>query len=137
MNRKLLCLLPLSWIAMACVPVQPRSCDAYKGPLTPCTGDPLAPQVTINTITLNATPHCVRAKKGTFVIFRLVPHDKNELGTVEIFPKNDADTWLAGENDPYKDLIIVSVPADLEESDHDYGIATGSKCVDPRIHVEN
>ena len=137
MNRKLLALLPLSWIAMACVPMEPRTCEPYTGPTPPCAGDPNVPQVTINTNSLNVTPYCVLAKKGTFIVFRLVPHDKNELGTVEIFPKDDEDTWLAGENDLYKDLIIVPVPDDLEPDNYDYGIATSDKCVDPRVNVIN
>lgn len=137
MNKKILFVLLLSSVALGCAPIVTVTCDPYTGPTPPCKGDPKAPQVTLNTNSLNATPYCIRAEDGTFIIFRLVPHDKNELGSVEIFPKDDTDTWLAGVNDPYKDLIIISVPDSLEEDEHDYGIRTSDKCVDPRVRVEN
>lgn len=137
MNRKLLLVLLLIGVTMGCVPITPLTCEPYSGPTPPCSGDPNAPQVNLNTNTLSATPYCVKAKKGTFIIFRLTPHDKNELGSVEIFPKDPDDTWLEGTNDPYKDLIIISVPGTLEPGDHDYGIKTSDKCVDPRVSVEN
>lgn len=137
MNNKTLFVLLLSGVTMGCVPMVPLTCEPYTGPTPPCTGDPNAPQVNLNTNSLNATPYCVKAKKGTFIVFRLTPHDKNDLGSVEIFPKNAADTWLAGTNDPFKDLIIVGVPATLEPGTHDFGIKTSDKCVDPRVAVEN
>lgn len=138
MNKKLLFVLPLGYLLVGCAPIEPLTCEPYAGPTPPCTGDPNAPHVKINTqsANLNADPYCVRAKKGTFMVFSLVPHDKSDLGTVEIFPKDDADAWLEGTNSPYKDLIIISVPEDIEDGDHDYGIKTSTKCVDPRVSVE-
>jgi len=139
MTKKILFGLPIIWFAAACSPIASIDCPPYTLPVHPCKGDPKTPQVTINTASANlkATPGCVKTNQETFIIFRLVPHDQNDLGTVEIFPKDEAKTpWLAGTNDPYKDLIIISVPDDATKDKHDYGIRTSTKCVDPRVSVE-
>jgi hypothetical protein len=85
----------------------------------------------------------VRAKKGTFILFRIKGKPTSEIGTVEISPKPDKDgktdtnSWLKGKNYPYDDLIIIPVPEDLEPGERAYEITTSTKCVDPRVSVEN
>ena len=135
MNKNILFVLPLSWVLASCVSLP--VCEPYTGPTPPCTGNPQAPQVSLNTITLNATPHCVRATAGATIVFRLVPPADNKKDSVEISPKVSGNTWLKGRNDKFKDLILITVPETLGKGDYDYGIRTSSKCVDPRINVVN
>ena len=93
---------------------------------------------------MNATPRCIRARKGKVIIFKITPKNQNAKDTVEIFPKDPAnDWWLAGKNSPNKNRIIILVPedSDVEESfeakEYYYGFRTSTKCVDPRVSVEN
>ena len=134
MNKKLLFVLSLSWIVVGCAAPDPE-CEPYTGPVVPCQGDPAAPLVTINTITLVVTPRCVAAARGTTIDFRLVPVADNLLGDAEIFPKDPEETWLAGMNAPDKDHIFIPVPEEIEPGERHYGFKTSEKCLDPRVNV--
>ena len=138
MNRKLLFVLPLSWMMVGCVAIKSIDCPPYTGPIKECSEkqNPQAPMVTLNTNSMHATPECVRAEKGSTLIFRITPKANLELGAVEIIPKNKDDTWLAAKNDDYEDLIIIPVPNNISLGEHKYGFKAGDKCVDPRVSVE-
>jgi hypothetical protein len=111
--------------------------------MTPCGGDPNAPEVNLNTNSMLVNPRCVRAEKGEVVIFKITPKNQNEEGTVEIFAKDSADDWwLAGTNSPNKNRILILTPEEIETGENDYvefryGFRTSTRCVDPRIRVEN
>lgn len=135
MNKKLLFVMPLGWLLAGCVtPMMDGECMAYTMPGT-CSGDPQAPSVTVNTEQMIVNPGCVNANADRMLVFRLTPRAGRMLGDTEIFPKDEEDTWLAGTNDANADFIFIPVPADLEPGDHDYGIRTEEKCVDPRVRV--
>jgi len=147
MNIKILIVLLLSVVLAGCMA---QGSGGGTGPLANCAthsnglvckGDPQAPTININTQSakLKAKPACVKAVEGTLLIFRLTPAGNQAKGTVEIVPKDDNDPnddWLAGTNSDYADLIMIPVPADLADGDYKYGIKAGSKCVDPRVHVQ-
>ena len=110
MNRNILFVVVMCGTMLGCAPIAQMTCEPYGQPQPPCNPqqDPAAPQVTLNTITLKAKPFCVRAQPGSYVIFRLVPHDKNEIGSVEISPKGPEQTWPQAENGLIEDLIILT-----------------------------
>ena len=56
MDRKILFVLPLSWVLVGCVNtglLNVSNCDVYTGPVPPCQGSPNAPAINLNTNTLN------------------------------------------------------------------------------------
>ena len=97
------------------------------------------PKINLNTNSMKANPNNGCVKAGSTVEFRITP-DPGELNTVEIWPKVEADTWLAGWNSEESDRIFIKVPSDVTQgTDHDYGWTdhiTG-KCVDPRVRVDD
>ena len=140
MNRKLLFVLPLSWLLAGCAePTSESMCEEYSGREQPCNPeqDPQAPHVNLNTESLLVNPWCVRANSGTTLVFMLTPKVNNTLGSAKIFPKDKNDTWLKGTNDTDKDEIRISVPAELKHGPRDYGFVVGDTCVDPRVSVED
>ena len=139
MNRKLLFVLPLSWLLVGCAErTSELVCEEYSGPDVPCNPaqDPQVPHVTLNTNSLRVDPSCVRAKRGTTLVFNLRPKNDNTLGSAKIFPKDKKDTWLKGTNDTDKDYIRIPVPAKLKPGPRDYGFVVSDTCVDPRVAVE-
>ncbi len=136
MNKKILFAVPLGWLLASCAtPQMNGECMPYTMPGT-CSGNPQAPAVNLNTNSLNATPGCVDADPGTTLVFMLTPRGGKKRGTVEIFPKDPvADPWLKGTNSGNEDFIFIDVPEGTSKGDHDYGIKTGTKCVDPRVRV--
>ena len=141
MNRKLLCILPIGLLVAGCAADAPggaSACEDYSEPksLDDCKGNPKAPHVTLNTNTMIAEPSCVLVNPGRTIVFQLKPAAENKLGSVDIFPKKGAGKWLAGTNDSNEDFIFIKVPAKLKPGDHNFGIKTATKCVDPRVLVE-
>ena len=144
MNRKLLFVLPLSFMLAGCVAKvestnhenASMACKTQSGWI--CKGEAAAPTVIINTKNghLKIKPACAKANDDTMLIFRLVPKGNKDKGVVEIFPKDDENDWLAGKNDEYQDLIMIAIPKDLAEGSYHYGIKTDTDCVDPRVRVE-
>jgi len=141
MNRKLLFVLPLSWLLAGCAePTSDESvCEEYTGPEHVCSPEqnPQAPHVNLNAVSLMVNPWCVRANPGTTLVFMLTPKNNNTLGSAKIFPKDEDNTWLKGTNDADKDEIRIPVPATLTPGPRDYGFVVGDKCVDPRVSVED
>lgn len=134
MNKKLLFVLPLSCLAVGCVALAPGTCKQYTPPKN-CHGKAKAAFVTLHTNTLKANPGCVKAKDGKTIVFHLVPSSKNAEGSVQITPKNAADTWLTGTNVTNEDYIFIPIP-DGVSGDHDYKFSvTKGGCVDPRVRV--
>ena len=142
MNRQLLFTMSAGLLAAGCVTSVPPGapvCEAYPDPasLNDCKGDPNAPHVTLNMNMMIAEPHCVYAYPGKTLVFQIKPAANNKLRRVDIFPKQSAGNWLAGSNSENEDYILIKVPAKLKKGDHDYGIKTASKCVDPRVRVQS
>ncbi|MGI9234348.1 MAG: hypothetical protein ACR2RD_12005 [Woeseiaceae bacterium] len=119
------------------------NCEEAPAKAPKCYGEPKAPKVTLNLQSMKANPQCVRAHPGTILVFKLTPNNDLQLNTVKIRPKDPSDFWLKGENDVYDDLIILRVPGIHDPdgpdgaTDHYYRIETPTKCLDPRIKVEN
>ncbi|MGB5490958.1 MAG: hypothetical protein WBM76_09060 [Woeseiaceae bacterium] len=89
---------------------------------------------------LKASPYCIKAKKGTQIVFTLTPPGNAALGTVELIPKDTdpSHSWLAASNSTDQDFIYVDVPPVLDETEkYLYGIKFGNKCTDPRVDVKN
>ena len=141
MNRKLLCIIPISLIAMGCATYESSgetACAPYPdaASLNDCKGRPNAPHVTLNTNTMTAHPSCVLVQPDRTIVFKLKPAAASKLGKVEIFPKKGAGKWLAGTNKDNEDYILIKVPATVKKGDYDFGIKTATKCVDPRVRVQ-
>lgn len=145
MNKTYLCVLPLTLLLAAysgqSVAGQP---NRTTEPSTPpkCKGEPQAPMVTFNLKTMEAKPHCVRARPGTTILFRLTPKKDVKDAVVKVLPKESFDDWLQGNNDAFDDVIIIRVPgeynpkSDPEYSDHYYIVEVGNKKIDPRVEVQ-
>jgi len=141
MKKAYLFVLPLAMVlALAAVAsngdTSKLECRTDDSPMRPCLGDPRVPSVNLKIKKLETVPHCVRANPGVPIVFRITPKKGLKVETIEVFPKDEANDWLAGNNSTHEDLIIIRVPDDLEPGDYDYGIKTPDDCVDPRVHVE-
>lgn len=140
MNKMILFVIPLSYLAVGCVAkntIQVGGCNSPP-PAADCTGNPASPKVTINTNRpLNADPPNVCADPGTTIVFNIVPVG-GEKGDVSVIPKIAADSWLTGTNSANAGKIEILVPTGLEpKSDHDYTIVTkDGQCLDPRVEVQ-
>ena len=110
-----------------------------------CTGDPQAPKVEISVDDngINVTPMCVRTYKGKILVFSVKQEDHIKGETIEVFAKDDFDTWLKGKNDKNERHVFLTIPGThkLKEkgkpsTNHDYGVRYKGLCLDPRIKVE-
>ncbi len=139
MNRKILFVLPLSWIAVGCATVGVSSPgDCHVASIIPdvCQGPKDKPKVNFNTNKLEPKPANVCAAPGTTLVIQITPVAQNKIGSVAVVPKNPNDSWLAGTNSPDKKEIKILIPDWVEEGRHDYGFVTfDGKCLDPRVHV--
>lgn len=137
MNTKLLLILPLGLVLAGCAKLVEIDCVDYPGErLVECQGDPQVPMVTLNTEAMIVEPECVLAYPDTVIKFRIVSKGGNPAGSVAIFPKQAADKWLNGINNPDKDVIELKVPKGTKKGERAYGFRTADKCVDPRVAVE-
>jgi hypothetical protein len=112
-------------------------CTPRVDPPTP-TCPPFPPAVvTLNLVTMNATPPVLCVRPGTTVEMQLVPPPP-AIGTVFVVPKEIDDYWLVGTNFGPANRIFITVPTDVTtEADYDYGFITADgKCADPRFRVE-
>ncbi len=147
MNTKILSVFILSFLLGACAAPGPSMNPALSGcePQTIwlCRGNGAAPVVKIKTAgkKLKVSPSCVDVARRSTLVFRVLPPNSQGLNTVEIVPKdhtNPDHAWLAGKNSTNKNLIIIDVPDTVDErGKYDYGVIIGSRCIDPRVHVEN
>jgi len=97
------------------------------------------PKVQLNTSGMVATPPNACVAAGTTVEFTITP-DPGVPNSVEIWPKDAADTWLAGTNSGATDKIVITVPASVpNKTDHNYGWTNHStgRCIDPRVRVDD
>ena len=95
------------------------------------------PKVTLNLNEMKANPPNVCARPGKTIDVSIVPKVEASVGNVWVVPKNLADYWLVGTNDPDKLKIYIEIPDTVPfGTDHDYGfLTTSGKCADPRVHV--
>ena len=142
MNKKILCVLPLSLLVVACSSqqgqVSPQSCE-HRKPKEQCT--PSGPD---GKPFVNVTPH-KDPSKWKIVPLNVCVKAQDELeirilgpaqapGTMVTYPKDSADKWVYGSNADNKEKIIVTVPPKPDDSNYsDYNIiSVGNGCVDPR-----
>jgi len=154
MNIKTLFFLALSGILMGCVTPQFEGTQvggialSFAGctslPLAPCTGDTTDPKVTVDIDTMAVTPECVNATRGKTITVTLKSASDIKKGSVVVFPKKLENTfWVARTNSPNKNKIKIRVPkkkksgAEFPIAVYDFGISTATKCLDPRINVDN
>lgn len=148
MNKKLLIVFFAGLLVAACVapPQQGPMGPSGPGGMTvcvehdpgnSCTGNPDMPKVTLNLITMKANPPNVCARAGKTIDVSIVPEVEASVGNVHVLPKNFADYWLVGTNDPEKLKIAIKIPDTVTfGTNHDYGfVTTDGKCADPRVHV--
>ena len=145
MNKKFLIVFSTGLLVAACVappqqgPMGPGGTTGCVEPpvVVSCTGNPDMPKVTLNLITMKANPPNVCARANTTIDVSIVPKVEASVGNVHVLPKNFADYWLVGTNDPDKLKIYIKIPDTVSfGTDHDYGfVTTGGKCADPRVHV--
>lgn len=143
MKRKILFVLPLSWVLVSCAPAlvaTPGACHIASIIPAKC-HDPAHrndPKVTFNTITLKANPPNVCAEPGSTLEISIVPPAKNKVGSVAVSAKDPLDSWLAGTNAPDKGKIKILIPEWVTYDDYDYGFTTfDGKCLDPRVNVDH
>ena len=97
------------------------------------------PKIQLNTAAMMTLPPSACVAAGTTVEFTITP-DPGALNTVEIWPKDPADTWLVGKNSGSSDKIEITVPTSVpNKTNHDYGwtVNTTGRCVDPRMRVDD
>ena len=153
MNMKLLFVLSLSWVLVACTDrgvetsadvdvsaglEKGLTCDEHEKPPAACTDVGHPPTINLNTISMKANPPNVCAKKGDTMTFKITPvQDDRKKGSVSITPKDPADTWLIGSNSSDAHTIEITIPTWVAKDEYyDYGFAVaGGKCVDPRVAV--
>jgi hypothetical protein len=155
MNKNALLLIPLALILSGCgekpeeAATAPEAAEEAAAPeqmacvtrvIPPnCIPIHANPIVMLNTSGMLAVPPNACVAAGTTVEFTITP-DPGALNTVEIWPKDENDTWLAGWNSGSSDKIVITVPASVpNQTDHDYGWTnhTTGECVDPRMRVDD
>ena len=142
MNKKILCVLPLSFLVVACgsqqTQVSTAGCvDRPAPPNTKCVSQGTTPfvNVTPNGWVIAPRNLCVTAGGTVEIRFLGAKPALNSLLTV---PKGKPAVWLIGSNSSDARKIVLSVPEGLQEGESfDYGILSDSDgCVDPRFTVE-
>ena len=147
MNKKILCVLPLSLLVVACTGQQglvtTQACEKLeiKKTCSPNRGRNNMPFV-------NVTPHkdpskwqvappnvCVKA--GDKLEIRILGSTRAH-GTVVTYPKKDNPDWVFGSNSSNDKKIFLEVPPKPDDKNHaDYYImSAGDGCIDPRATYE-
>lgn len=156
MNKNILFVLALGWILAGCGSQTPwfggskvgsialglPGCTAHVA--AACTGDENDPKVEIDLDTMTVDPECVKARKGKTITVTLKSASPIVKGSIDLYPKKlENFWWMARTNSPNKNKIKVRVPTkkksgeSLPVGEYNYGISTPTKCIDPRINVEN
>lgn len=142
MNKKILCVLPLGLLCVACGPQKLATFDGCRElptprpPCVPQTDERMTPFVNV---TPNgwvvAPPNLCVTPGGTVEIRFLPPNHPPPLNTLGTVPKGKPAFWLIGRNSSDPSKIVLTVPEGLEKGDYfDYGILSESDgCVDPRF----
>ena len=143
MNKKVFMLIPLGLVMVGCAATkggggqpQPSAC-IVPDPITgPCTGNSSSPKVNLNLMTMKANPPNVCAEPGTTIEVKISP-PPGMIGTVSVVAKNNAHTWLNGNNAPDPKKILIYVPPwATPGTDYSYGFSTSlGTCVDPRVDI--
>jgi len=143
MNKIHLCVLPLA-LLLAAYSGQSVADNPKTEPDPNCKGVREAPVVNLNLKTKEAKPECVKARKGSIIVFKLTPKKGLEDVTVRIKPEDEfKDAWLNGENDYIDDAVIIRVPDEFDPkgkrsyTDHDYNVVVSDQTIDPRVEVEH
>ena len=145
MNKKILCVLPLSFLVVACTSQQglvkvdscsttksiPRVCSEHPGQ-----GPKPGPHVTVNPSnwsTIHPANVCIRP--GDTLTIQLPP--STVLSTVATIPKQGDDFWLIGLNSTDNRRVFLTAPDSLPKGEYEYTIITASGgCLDPRATVQ-
>lgn len=138
MNKKILCVLPFSFLIVACnqqALVTPQSCE-QRTPETQCTPnhDPNGmPFVNVTPNGWVVAPLNVCVAEGDKLNIRILG-PKHNPGTVVTYPKKGSGNWVFGSNISDEKTITLTVPPEPEDQDYtDYYImSVGDGCVDPR-----
>jgi len=149
MNKKLIFVIPLSALVMACA--TPQSTPTPLSQIMNCKAGPVANacppgladrnKVKINVTPGNVTvtPPVVCAEHGTDITVTItkaaaVP---DPLIVVTV-PKNASDGWIVNSNGTGSTTMTIGVPA-ATTVDEMYGyfvVTNNGKCLDPKIHVD-
>ena len=154
MNKNALLLIPLALILSGCGEKPEKADKADKAAAAEateqveCKTENIPPvcipihannKIMLNRNPMKTVPPSACLSAGTTVEFNVHP-DPGVTDTVEVWPKDKADTWLAGTNSPDSSKIVITVPGSLVNgSEYYYGwtdLTTG-ECVDPRMEVDN
>ena len=149
MKKNALLLIPLALVLSGCAEKPEEAETAARAEATGRTGCeeqtlPVClpihadPKITLTLGGMVTAPPnaCIKPNTETPIEFTIAP-DPGEINTVEIWPKDEEDTWLAGWNSGPSNKIVIVVPASPLGTKYDYGWTnhkTG-RCVDPRISV--
>lgn len=143
MNKKILCVLPLSFLVVACTSQQGLmslgGCETRR-PTEHCVDNRAGgttPFVNVTTKGWKVAPPnvCVSAGDTLEIRFQGPTPAPNTLGTI---PIGSAAFWLVGRNSPDDEMIVLTVPDGPGRGDYfDYAILSESNgCVDPRATYE-
>ncbi len=138
MNKKILCVLPLSFLVGACSQpgqVKVDGCVARpaKNNCVDNRGGGKHPFVNVTPRGWVVAPLNVCVKAGDELEIRFNGNPKlNTLGTI---PKGNTDIWLVGRNSKEKGQIALKIPTGpTKGTSFDYTILSATEgCVDPRI----
>jgi len=144
MNKKILCVLPLSFLVVACsqqglVKVDSCLATSYNVSQTckdnPGQGPHPGPHVTVNPrnwATIHPANVCINP--GDTITIQLPP--STVISTVATIPKQNTDVWLVGLNSTDNKRIFLTVPDSLKKGEYGYTLITASGgCLDPRATV--
>lgn len=138
MNKKILCVLPLSLLVVACGQQQVSTVPGCKTHpvLEQCShnsGNGTTPFVNVNLMTWKVSPPNVCVTAGDTLEIRFRGRDP-ELNSIATVPYGNSEFWLVGSNSSDKETITLKVPEGPEKGDFfNFAILTKSYgCVDPR-----
>ena len=137
MNKKSLTAataIGIAGLLQACAPQQIATmdyeCEIVQIPA--CTGNP--PSININVNSKNIAPPNYCAGPGETITFKVTPNNA-PIRSVAVVPKDPADIWMIGTNDPDANEFTVVTPSSSDEYGYTVIFANGD-CIDPRITVE-
>ena len=143
MNKKILCVLPLSFLVVACGSqeakvIAPGCVDRPAPPNQKCVSQGTTPFVNVTPNGWVVAPRNLCVTAGGTVEIRFLGATPPALNSMLAVPKGKPTLWLIGSNSSDAGKIVLSVPVGLETGDSfDYGILSENDgCVDPRFTVE-
>lgn len=139
MNKKVLLFIPFALTVAGCAvaPVDKGSpdCVVDTRPVLKCNPADLE-KVTLTLGNMQANPPSVCATPGGTIKVKIAPKP-SEKGTVSVFAKNVADTWLNSSNYSDPEYLHIHVPTWVTVgSVYEYGFSTRmGTCADPRVEI--